>query len=1510
MSNYSFQKRSTPQGGAFDATPDLVQPGAACHQGTADLHAAPWPWKLVSAIATAPDINTALDELLKTVCELTGWDLGEVWMPNPEGTHLTCTPHWYTSQPLRCRPFRQVTESMICLRGAGIPGQVWVNGQAVWVPDIASQQTDGLMRREAALAAGFATGWGVPLWAGDRLWAVLVFFAFTAQPTDQIWVTDLATLLPQIGSLLPLKQTESELRDSQCQLQRLINSLPGIVFAAGNDRDWSMIYLSDGCSALTGYASDELVGPNRPITYNEITLAEDLPTVIAIIDQAIASHKPYVAEYRIRTKSGTEKWLWEKGYGVYDDQGQVLGLEGFITDITGRKQAEEALRQSEAQYRDLLNALPEMLFLLDETGTYLYAQAEQADDLPLPIDQLIGKPLDEVLPADVAAIAQTAMTRVRQTHQCQTFEYQLHLQGTTRYFDARLASCGDHRFIITVRNITERKWAERAIQEKEAFLRLILDNIPQYIFWKDQNCVYRGANRIFAEAAGFTSPDDIIGKTDYDLWLPDQANSYQNSDRMVMETDKPMLHLIRSKVQSGDQMIWQDVSKVPIHDTDGNVIGLLGTYEDITSRRKAEEALAKREEYLATLVELQRQLLTFSTRTEIYTALVTLLGAVSQASRVYIFENTRDDQGRRVMSLAQTWCRDNMPALKHNPLYHNLTYDTFSSEFEAILAQGDIYTKIWDEFTESERALLHPDGVCSFLVLPLIVSGQFFGFIGFDHCGPAQRWEASDIDLLRAATAGLSLALERLQAIEQLQAAESKYRGIFENAVEGIFQSTPEGNYITANPMLARLYGYDSPAELTATLTDIQHQLYVDRQRRDEFVRQMQTHGAVFGFESQVYRKDGSVIWISECARTVFGPTGEVVGYEGTVEDITHRKQAEAELLKRDNLLQGVADATQCLLTNTDLNAAIPQALAILGQATRVDRVYIYEHHPHPLTGEIAMTMRYEWVAHEVKPSIHQVHWQNQCYETAGLSRWYAAFSVGEAIGGIVRLLPVAEQKLLQRDEIVSIIMVPIFVEEELWGYIGFDDCHTERVWSSSEESILVAIAASIGGAIKRQRTEEQMRYQAFHDSLTALPNRMAYNHQLYLTLSNAQRSGEMFGVMFLDLDRFKTINDTLGHTVGDQILQQATQRLTMCLRDEDTIARWGGDEFILLLPNLKSLNDAAKIAHRISDALKPVFWVDGHELRVTCSVGIATYPHNGSDAQTLLKNADAALYRAKEQGRNTYEFYDARINSEASERLTLDNSLHNALDRHEFVVHYQPQINVKTGQITQMEALVRWQHPQLGLVPPQTFITLAEENGLIVPIGEWVLRTACAQNKRWQEAGLGPVRVAVNLSARQFQQPDLAETIALILQTEGLSAHCLELEITETAAMRDLNFTTGLLCELRAMGVRIAMDDFGTGYSSLSYLKKFPLHALKIDRTFVQDLMENPDDAAIIKAIIALGQGLNLSVVAEGVETAEQVERLRSLHCHEMQGYFLSPPLNAEAATEFLRQHGTTHFS
>ncbi|OIP08014.1 MAG: hypothetical protein AUK53_10800 [Betaproteobacteria bacterium CG2_30_59_46] len=437
----------------------------------------------------------------------------------------------------------------------------------------------------------------------------------------------------------------------------------------------------------------------------------------------------------------------------------------------------------------------------------------------------------------------------------------------------------------------------------------------------------------------------------------------------------------------------------------------------------------------------------------------------------------------------------------------------------------------------------------------------------------------------------------------------------------------------------------------------------------------------------------------------------------------------------------------------------------------------------------------------------------------------------------------------------------------------------------------------------ERKRYESQLEHQANYDTLTGLPNRNLLQDRLGQTLAYVRRHERELALLFIDLDYFKNINDSLGHNAGDRLLKLVAVRLAGCVREGDTVSRQGGDEFVVILSDVAAEEDATLVTQKILHAMSEPFDVDGRELYVTCSIGIALYPKDGGDSETLLKNADAALYRAKDLGRNNAQFYAAEMNLKAMERLTLEDGLRHALEHNEFVVHYQPQVDLRTGEIIGMEALVRWQHPEQGLVSPARFIPVAEESGLIVPLGEWVLRTACIQNKAWQRAGLRPISVAVNLSARQFRQPNLVEVVVGILRETGLDPAHLELEVTESLVMQNVEVTIATLGRLKAMGIKLSIDDFGTGYSSLSYLKRFPIDTLKIDQSFVRDITTDPDDAAIAKTIISMAHDLQLRVIAEGVETEEQKSFLQQRHCDEMQGYFFSRPVPAEDFEVLLRE-------
>ncbi len=496
------------------------------------------------------------------------------------------------------------------------------------------------------------------------------------------------------------------------------------------------------------------------------------------------------------------------------------------------------------------------------------------------------------------------------------------------------------------------------------------------------------------------------------------------------------------------------------------------------------------------------------------------------------------------------------------------------------------------------------------------------------------------------------------------------------------------------------------------------------------------------------------------------------------------------------------------------------------------------------------------------------------------------------------------------------VALVGLSVDEQM---AGAERARRGTLWWAAFGSVMVVALTVLLGRMSWQLAQSRLRetdtklayaasveYLAYHDGLTGLPNRSLFSKVLSQSISEAKRYQRRLAVAFLDLDRFKQINDTLGHEAGDQLLKEVATRLKECVRDSDTVARLGGDEFVVLLPEMTDEKYAAMVAGKMLAAVARPFTLIGQEFRVTASIGISTYPRDGLDEQTLTKNADIAMYQAKAEGKNNFQFYSEELNANSLERLALESSLRHALERDEFRLHYQAKRDIASGRITGVEALLRWEHPDLGTVLPMQFIPVAEETGLIVPIGKWVLKTVCLQSVAWRRQGLPALSIAVNLTARQFRDEQLLADVISILKATGMDPRLLEVELHESLLIHDAENTLRILTALKALGIRIAVDDFGTGYSSLAMLQRFPLDTIKIDRSLTRDFLGTSEDTALADAIIAMGKSLSLTVVAQGVETREQAEHLRLHHCDELQGFYFKRPLPVDEFTQLLRDQAT----
>ncbi len=745
----------------------------------------------------------------------------------------------------------------------------------------------------------------------------------------------------------------------------------------------------------------------------------------------------------------------------------------------------------------------------------------------------------------------------------------------------------------------------------------------------------------------------------------------------------------------------------------------------------------------------------------------------------------------------------------------------------------------------------------------------------------------------RAHELAIQITADLRKSEARLSEAQRLTQAMIEALPNPIFFKGTDGRYGGVNRAWEQFFG-------------LSRSVFVGRTVYDLYPHDTALAGQMDALDQALWRKPGSqtyeaVIPTADGVRhdvvyykaTYARSDGAVVGLIGTIIEITERKQSE----RRQKMEHAV---TRVLAESQSLEDAVPAIIR-----TICETMGWHYGDRYSLDTEAGVLRRQEMWCID-RPEIREfaqigIHRTVKSDNMAGgLVR--RTFATGKPvwISDITQQADLGRREMLERAGLHGAFAFPLRTSSQILGVMEFFHRDVRE-----PDTMLLQIAESVGSQIGqfivRMQAEEAVKFVAMHDSLTHLPNRMMFNQRLEQAIVEAERQRKRLAVMFIDLDRFKIINDTLGHESGDLLLRDVAQRLTENLRTGDMVARLGGDEFVVLLDDVPDAANVATVAEKLIAALGSSFVIAGREVHVSASIGICSYPVDAQDMRSLMKFADIAMYRAKEQGRNTFQFYSDQFNVHSVERLTLESQLRGALQRDELVVHYQPVFDARTGVVSGMEALVRWQHPEAGLLAPGKFIGIAEETGLVVPIGEWVLSQACMQQRLWAEQGLPPVRVAVNLSPRQFVHRHLIDDIMKVLAETKCDTRYLELEITESTVMHNAPHAIALLTQLKQMGIRIAIDDFGTGYSSLAYLKRFPIDSLKIDRSFVADVPQDPGNTAITQAIVAMAHSLGLKVIAEGVETAEQLVFLRDQGCEELQGYYFSRPLCVADATALL---------
>lgn len=721
---------------------------------------------------------------------------------------------------------------------------------------------------------------------------------------------------------------------------------------------------------------------------------------------------------------------------------------------------------------------------------------------------------------------------------------------------------------------------------------------------------------------------------------------------------------------------------------------------------------------------------------------------------------------------------------------------------------------------------------------------------------------------------------DRLRATVRLREREDRLNGIMSTVADAIITIDDKGIIQSFNPAAEKIFGY-SLTEIIGQNVKILVPKNI-RSKHDGYIKNYKRTGEKkiighIGRQETGQRKDGSLFPIELAVTEMW--LGKMRLFTGIIRDITVRKKAEEELRKaHDELEVRVVERTRELTEEIGVRQKAEDGLRLAGEV--IDNL---------TEAVVIIDARFRVT------SINPAYTKMVGYESK------------EVCGKMPAFL-----KMLKKDkglyaEMRSGLETDGRWNGEFWSKKKDGEKYAVRLSLTAivnEETDTVQYAAVLNDITKRKQDEERIFYQANYDALTGLPNRSLFMDRLGQGLATMKRLDRKLGLMFIDLDGFKLVNDTLGHDIGDLLLQQASERLNKCVRKGDTVARLGGDEFTIIMPNLTNPRDSHLLAQRALDELARPFQLNEHESFISGSIGVTLFPADATEAGDLIRNADSAMYRAKDQGKANYQFYTSDMNSEVQQRLVLKNGLSKALEQGELMLHYQPKLEIESGLITGVEALMRWNNKELGSISPVQFIPVLEETGMVVEVGEWALRTACEQHLEWIEKGLPPIRIAVNLSARQLREVSFVSVLEQVMKDTGVSSDSLEIEITETMLMSDSVNSVIALDKLHDMGLHVAMDDFGTGYSSLSYLKKFPIDTIKIDRSFVADITTNEDDAEIIKTIITMGHTLNRNVIAEGVETEEQLDLLRSYGCDEVQGYFFCRPQTAEQLTDFLLGH------
>jgi diguanylate cyclase (GGDEF)-like protein/PAS domain S-box-containing protein len=1217
------------------------------------------------------------------------------------------------------------------------------------------------------------------------------------------------------------------------------------------DENLRFIYISHGYEDRAGLRGDDSLGKTRFELGNVFESEDQRRTHEAVL----AARRPFRGlEVHRRGIDGEWRYVSVSGEPILDASGRFRGYRGVGHDITEKKLAERALRLSEERLRSLVNLSSDWYWEQDEEGRFTMIAGRAADERRVRPELLLGKTRWEI---ERAGMPDAERAR-----------YEATIAARQPFYDFVMTSCNvgeEPRDVAvsgepifdedgafrgyrgTARDVTLELRAQREIEDARSLLQSLIDAIPTPVAVKDEQHRFIAANDAFCTFV-HNPRAEFVGKTDYDYFTPEEAAFFQETDAAALRGE-PVEY--ERPYRLGGETRWMLVRKRGLRGPDGSrLVALLML--DVTERKAAIEQLQASEQRFRSLAGL-----------------------------------SADWYWEQDAQLRFTYVSDDTERKTPTPPSELIGKTRFEleNEFESPAAREEHRQTLLAR--RPFRKLRLRDRVSGRAMLvsgePIVdAQGNFTGYRGIGQDISRQVQAEQRIARLKDMYAAMTEANE---AIIHSRKVDELLRAICRIAVEYghfVFARVAMIDYQTGWIDTVAGAGNDgghvARVRLSLDPNRVEGQgpsAYAIRTDTNYVCNDIATDG-----RTRPWREMLASLGIRAQATFLLRREAKTVG-------TLHLYAAQVGFFDEEltGLLEKLAANLSFALGNFQREEARWAAESALRESET--RFRDFANAAGEYVWEVDLQGRYTYVSSRV-----QSVWGYSDQELAGktpaefmppgeperVREWLAKHMQAD---GSFRDL---EHRIVTRTQEIRWVLI---------NAVGAFDEHGQRTGHRGTGRDVT----------DRKTAEARISFLATRDPLTELPNRVLFNDRLEQGILTARRSGQSLALLFIDLDRFKNINDSLGHQVGDLLLKEVANRMHGCIRKGDTLSRLGGDEFVVTLEGLQHAEDAAQVAAKIIEMLARPFEIADHSLNTSCSIGISIFPFDADDDRTLMKNADTAMYHAKEKGRNNYQFFSPEMNVRAVERHTLETALRQAIEREEFVLHYQPQVDIRSGRVVGMEALLRWVHPERGLLAPATFIAVAEESGLIEPIGQWVLRSACQRAKAWLDAGYPPIRVAVNISARQLVRPrEFSRGISRVLSAAGLDPHYLELEMTESLLLQNADENIAVLRKLGQEGVRIAVDDFGTGYSSLSYLRQLPIDKLKIDRTFVRDIESDPEDAAIIQAVVAMAHSLELQVTAEGVESRGQLEALARLGCDEYQGYLFSKPLPAaEAALKFL---------